>query len=110
MLLLTPDQQKRLVSRLTGLWGKEFKCPLCGGDAIRVGERMFALSEFDTRGFVVGPGQNIIPIVPVTCAICGYTVLVNAIAANLLRANGERKTGKPNGSSLVAADQEQERA
>ena len=69
--MLTPEQRKRLVSELTGLWGKDFKCPLCGSSTIRIGKHTFAIYDFYTRGFVVGPGQNIIPVGPVTCATCG---------------------------------------
>lgn len=86
---LTPSQQESLSKRLSALWGDDFRCPACGGQSLSVGDRLFALVEFDPGRPIMRPGQSVVPTIPVTCARCGNTLLVNAIATELVSQNGE---------------------
>ena len=57
---------------------------MCGGGPWSVQDKLFQLSEFHDGNIVIG--GPLIPIVPVTCNNCGYTVVVNAILANAIPA------------------------
>ena len=44
------------------------------------------LREFNNGNFVLGgPNSAITPVIPVTCANCGNTIMINALAAGLLK-------------------------
>ncbi len=57
-------------------WGGR-PCPMCSKGPWSVQGSVFQLSEFHQGSIVVG--GPLIPVVPVTCGNCGYTVIVNAI-------------------------------
>ena len=61
-------------------------CPMCTVGKWQVQESVYQLSEFKDGALVVGgPG---IPVIPVTCGNCGNTILINAIAAGILKPGG----------------------
>jgi hypothetical protein len=62
-------------------WGGR-SCPMCGTGPWNVQDRVFQLSEFHDGNMVIG--GPLIPVVPVTCGNCGYTVVVNAILSGAL--------------------------
>ena len=62
-------------------WGGK-GCPMCGKGPWSVQDRVYQLSEFHQGSMVVG--GPLIPLVPVTCNNCGYTIVVNAILAGAL--------------------------
>lgn len=55
---------------------------MCGNGPWSVQDRVYQLSEFHQGSMVVG--GPLIPLVPVTCNNCGYTIVVNAILAGAL--------------------------
>jgi hypothetical protein len=64
-------------------WGGR-SCPMCGKGPWTVQEKVYQLSEFHGGNLVVG--GPLIPVIPVTCNNCGYTVVVNAILSGALAA------------------------
>ena len=60
-------------------------CPMCGSGPWSVQDKVFQLSEFHDGNMVIG--GPLIPVVPVTCNNCGYTVVVNAILAGAIPAS-----------------------
>jgi len=71
-----------LIRHLNEKWGAGRKCPQCGVGNWQVQDSLFELRQFGGGGLVVG--GPLIPVVPVTCANCGNTVLVNAILAGVV--------------------------
>lgn len=57
-------------------------CPMCGKGPWTVQDKVFQLSEYHGGSLVVG--GPLIPLVPVTCTNCGYTVVVNAILSGAI--------------------------
>ena len=71
---------EEIVEFLNSKWkGKE--CPLCGENRWSVTDTVFELREYNGGALRPGP---IIPVIPVTCANCGNTVLISAISTGLL--------------------------
>ena len=62
------------------------RCPLCGEGKWNVTDKIFELREFNNGNFVLGgPNGAITPVIPVTCANCGNTILINALVTGLLK-------------------------
>lgn len=55
---------------------------MCGEGPWTVQDKVFQLTEFHDGSLVVG--GPLVPVVPVTCTNCGYTVVVNAILSGAL--------------------------
>ncbi|MBI2175021.1 MAG: hypothetical protein HYU33_07475 [Candidatus Omnitrophica bacterium] len=70
-----------LIKYLNEKWAGR-KCAQCGVGNWQIQDSLFELRQFSGGGLVVG--GPLIPVVPVTCANCGNTVLVNAILAGVL--------------------------
>jgi hypothetical protein len=64
-------------------WGGR-GCPMCGNGPWTVQDKVFQLSEYHEGNLVVG--GPLVPLVPVTCANCGHTVVVNAILSGAIAA------------------------
>jgi hypothetical protein len=64
-------------------WGGR-SCPMCGNGPWTVQDKVFQLSEYHGGDLVVG--GPLVPLVPVTCTNCGYTVVVNAILSGAIAA------------------------
>lgn len=71
----------RMISYLTEKWGV-INCPLCHGDSLEVQDKVFQLSEFHQGNLVVG--GTLVPVIPITCTSCGYTILVNALVSKAI--------------------------
>jgi hypothetical protein len=69
----------KVIAYLQGKWGTNRLCPMCSRGPWQVENRIFQLMEFHQGSIIVG--GPVIPLIPVTCANCGNTVLVNAIKA-----------------------------
>jgi hypothetical protein len=79
-----------LIKHLTEKWAGR-PCAQCGVANWQVQDAVFELRQFSGGGLVVG--GTIIPVVPVTCANCGNTVLINAIRAGVVEQPAEAKKG-----------------
>jgi predicted nucleic-acid-binding Zn-ribbon protein len=60
------------------------RCPMCGSGPWSVQDKVFQLTEFHDGNMVIG--GPLVPVVPVTCSNCGYTVVVNAILSGAVSA------------------------
>lgn len=66
-------------------------CPMCNGGPWHVDGTAFELRAFQGGNMVLGAGP-IIPVIPVTCNNCGYTVLVNAIKAGVVSPSAQQSS------------------
>jgi len=83
---------RALIDHLAKQWqGKT--CPMCGKGPWHVQNSAFELREFSGGDLLVG--GPVIPVVPIVCASCGNTVLVNAIIAGLVKPEREVDEAKP---------------
>jgi hypothetical protein len=72
----------KIIAHLREKWGT-LPCPMCKKGPWTVADTTYQLMEFNEGNLVVG--GPIIPLVPVTCVNCGYTVLMNAIVSGAVR-------------------------
>lgn len=77
---------KQLIDHLQLKWGSR-SCPMCGKGPWNVHDSTFQLMEFSEGGGLV-LGGPIIPVIPIICANCGNTVLVNAIVSGIVNPSG----------------------
>jgi len=73
---------KIVISHLQDKWGSR-PCPMCGKGPWNVHDSTYQLTEYNEGGLVIG--GPVIPVVPVICGNCGYTILVNAILAGVVK-------------------------
>jgi hypothetical protein len=57
-------------------------CAVCGSNNWQI-DAVFELRRFHGGSLVVG-GDPILPVFPVTCNVCGNTVLINAVRAQVV--------------------------
>ncbi len=79
--MATNYNTERFIQHLKDRWSGR-GCPLCGTSDWQVQDSVFELRQFSGGGLQLG--GSIIPLVPVICANCGNTVLVNALKAGVL--------------------------
>jgi hypothetical protein len=73
---------EKLIKYLNSKWGPR-PCPMCGSGPWKVQGSIFQLMEYNEgAGLVIG--GPIIPVVPVICANCGNTILVNAVISDVV--------------------------
>lgn len=85
------------VNKLNVQWCDKI-CPICHQKNWQVEDSAYELREFQGGNLVVGNG-SIIPIVPVMCRNCGYTILFNAMVNGLIKKNQEDTNGGENDQS-----------
>lgn len=78
---MTPDEQKKAQEWLRTTW-KIANCPFHGATSWEVNTLVTQLMPFTGGGLLVG--GSVYPALVVTCALCGYTVLVGAVKAGIL--------------------------
>lgn len=80
---INTTMQKRITDYINDAW-KEIKCPLCLKIQWTVPNTFYELRQYYRGNIQRITGRTaIIPIVPVTCANCGYTMLINSIVSGL---------------------------
>ena len=75
---MTSYDTEKLIAFISERWNDKV-CPMCNTGPWSVQDSVFQFTEFHVTGTVIG--GPVIPIVPITCEHCGYTVAVNAIIA-----------------------------
>lgn len=81
-------QREHLQAWIDAKW--EFgECPVCHENAYQVG---VDVCEIRPLG---GTSMGTYPVVPVNCVNCGFTVLINAVVAGVLGANGASEEPLP---------------
>lgn len=82
-----PDQDRvnAILAHLERVWTASRACPVCRNERWTVPNdaNRFALVEINATGQMHLRGRAF-PVVPVTCAQCGYTILLNAIALGVI--------------------------
>ncbi len=86
-MALTPAQQEFILKRVDAVWPKPRKCSVCKKDPAWELSRVFELREFHGGGLVVG-GSELIPVVTVSCSICGNMLLFNALKLGVVDQTG----------------------
>ncbi len=79
---LTDAQHKKLLEHLQGKWQAPVTCPVCRNNNWQVPPQVYELREFYGGPLTAAPG-TIVPIVPVTCGVCGNVVLINPLIAGI---------------------------
>ena len=69
------------INSLNKMW-QDKQCPICKNNNWAVGDKLAELREFHQGGLTIG-GQ-VYPLVTLTCNVCGYTLLFNAMRAGLV--------------------------
>lgn len=76
---------KEIIDFLDKKWNGA-RCPLCGEGDWSVADKIFEIRDFNDRNLVLGGPKNaVMPVIPVTCANCGNTILINALTTGLLK-------------------------
>ena len=84
------EQEKKVLEWFNSKWIGNKICPICNEGMWNASPTIFEMREFRGGDMVVGKGK-IIPIIPITCNNCGYTVNVNAVKIGVVDSKEERK-------------------
>ena len=79
---LSDQSVSKIVARFQGR-----ACDICGNASWSYDARAYEIREFHGTDFVVGAG-SIVPLVTVTCSVCGNTKLFNPIVTGVLKPDG----------------------
>lgn len=80
---LNESQHQKLLTHVQTKWKAPATCPVCKSNDWEVPKEVYELREFHGGGMVLGGASSIIPITPVTCKVCGNTVLINPLIAGI---------------------------
>lgn len=82
-MVLNDEQRNKLFEQLKSK-GQPPNCSICGKNNWSVSDTIFELREFQGGNLIVGKGQNIYPVLPLTCLDCGQTIFLNPIILGIL--------------------------
>lgn len=76
-------------------WGRDKTCPMCGGWDWKMSDQIGVLAgQMDLdRNVDLTKGM---PIVPVTCEVCGFVALLDAVKAGLIQGGDPPLWTEPN--------------
>lgn len=77
-------EMQKVVDWLNNKWVGAKLCPICQSNDWNISPKPVEIREFSRGNLVVG--GPVYPLVSVTCRVCGYTLLFNAITAGLVEA------------------------
>ena len=66
-----------MMERLNKIWHTKI-CPVCNTNSWNVEQHLTEL-RFLSMGGTINPGATVVPLVVVTCQMCGNTLLFNAV-------------------------------
>ena len=81
---LTPEQQQKLLDRLTQIWQNPKICEICHNTDWNISDKLFEIREFHGGGMVLGGDSAIQPLISISCRTCGQTIFMNAIMLGVL--------------------------
>jgi hypothetical protein len=87
-MTLTDSQRNFIKDRVSTVWKGKRECPICIIRTVWAISTLVEVREFNEGNHC--PGAGITPLIQVECKNCGYTVLFNAIALDVV----DRDTGK----------------
>lgn len=90
---LTVEQTEKAKAFVQSKWRAPYPCNCCGHNKWNISNTLFQLIEFHHGNMVIG--GEVAPVLPVICANCGNTVLVNAIVAGLVSNEPAKVTEGP---------------
>lgn len=81
---LTEKQTKKIQEFCESKSFKNGKCPICGKDEFQIITTVFKLPEFNRPNTpTIEQKHSEIPVVPLVCTNCGYTMLISPLAAGI---------------------------
>lgn len=80
---LNEQQHKQLLTHIQSKWKAPAVCAVCQSNDWEVPNGIYELREYHGGGMVIGGSSTIIPISPITCKVCGNTVLINPLVAGV---------------------------
>lgn len=86
-------EAKEIAAWLDTNWPGPKACPICKNNSWHIPKTVFELRTFH-RGEIITPSAAI-PLAPVTCKVCGFVLLFNAMIADLWHPEKEKVTGQP---------------
>jgi len=87
---LTRSQTVQLLNHLRRHWKDPQTCPICHEEAWKVPQSILELREYEEGNIILYPkDSSMIPLVAVTCTVCGYTFLINALTTDILHDQNE---------------------
>lgn len=88
--MITEQEKNQIFHWLEERWG-DYHCSVCNASSWQVETHSYQLMEYREGQLVVG--GRVIPVIPLTCANCGNTILLNAIMCGAVNAQKEQKDG-----------------
>lgn len=77
------SMNERIIDYINSKW-KNLNCPLCSGSQWATTEIIYELRQYHGRD--IKPTETaMIPIIPIMCENCGYTLMVNSIAVGFTK-------------------------
>jgi predicted nucleic-acid-binding Zn-ribbon protein len=75
---------QKIIEWINSKWQGEKTCPICKNNKWNISETLVEVREFHGGSIVIGGVSQVIPLIPITCVVCGYTIFFNAVLAGLV--------------------------
>ena len=96
----------KVMDWLNRQWQGPKLCPICNNNRWGIGGRPVQVSEFSEAGPMAE--DMVYPLIAVTCGVCGYTLLFNAIVTGLVEAKRRQNTPPPDTEESEKQEEEHE--
>ena len=63
-------------------------CPMCGHGVWSISNHIYELREYREGRILIFPGEVLLPVVQITCSICGYTIFLDGRVAGVVDEQG----------------------
>lgn len=73
---------QEIVRFLNERWSGLKVCPVCQNNNWNIPDKLVEVREYSPGKLVIG--SPVYPLIPLTCTVCGNTILFNAIVAGIL--------------------------
>jgi hypothetical protein len=85
IVYVNPEHPKRIAEWIEKNW-RHGECPICHSDQWATG------GMFEVPAFAPIPGspRAMVPVFPIGCVVCGHTLWINAVTANVVRTDEEQ--------------------
>ena len=82
----------KMVAAWLDKWPGGKICPVCAENKWIIGDKIVQLLAFS--GHDILPAGPVFPVLPITCKVCGYTYLINAVITGAVKSSKKSNTPK----------------
>jgi transcription elongation factor Elf1 len=90
-LVLTDKQKEILKKKLDEIVKQPITCAVCNNTTWSIADSIFEIREFHGGSMVIGGKSRIVPIIIMSCSVCGQILFFNAMSLGIVEPASPQK-------------------